>query len=60
MQMVEMSKRVPMKKPEARPEISSKPGTAPKSRAEKGPTEAAHKAAKTEQQYDRDNSIFSK
>jgi hypothetical protein len=59
-QLVDTSKRVPIRRPEPRKETSSKPVTSPRSRVQKGAGEAAHKAAKTEQEYDRNNTIISK
>jgi hypothetical protein len=58
--MVNTSKRVPVGKPEPRNEVSSKPVTSPRSRVEKSADKAAHKAAKTEQEYDQNHTIFSK
>lgn len=58
--MVDTSKRVPVRRPEPRKETSSKPVTSPRSRVQKGADEAAHKAAKTEQEYDRNHTIISK
>jgi len=59
-QMVDTSKRVPVRKPEPRTDASVKPVTAPRTRDEKSADEAAHKATKTEQEFDQNNSIFSK
>lgn len=58
--MVDTNKRVPERKPEPRPDTTSKPVTAGRNRAEQGANEAARKAGKTEQRYDQDNTIFSK
>jgi hypothetical protein len=58
--MVDTNKRVPEKKLEPRPDTTSKPVTAPHNRAEQAANQAAQKAAKTEQRYDQDNTIFSK
>jgi hypothetical protein len=58
--MVDTSKRVPVRRPEPPTQTSSKPVTSPKSRVEKGADEAAHKAAKTEQEYDQNHNIISK
>jgi hypothetical protein len=61
--MVEMSKRVPIKKSDTlkiEADDSKKPVTAPKSRAEKSADTAAHKSSKTQQEYEQDRTIISK
>jgi hypothetical protein len=61
--MVEMSKRVPVKKSDIlkiEADDSKKPVTAPKSRAEKSADVAAHKSSKTQQEYEQDRTIISK
>jgi hypothetical protein len=61
--MVEMSKRVPVKKSDTLKiavDNSKKPVTAPKSRAEKSANIAAHKSSKTQQEYEQDHTIISK
>jgi hypothetical protein len=58
--MVDTSKRVPVGRPEPRKGTSGKPVTSPRSRVQKGADQAAHKAAKAEQEYDQKNTIISK
>lgn len=59
--MVETSKRVPVLRPEhLKTDKTSKPITAPKSRVERIADEAAHKAAKHEQEYDQNHTTISK
>jgi hypothetical protein len=58
--MVDLSKRVPVRRPEPRAESSSKPITSPKTPAAKSADFEARKATKTEQQYDQDHNIFTK
>jgi hypothetical protein len=61
--MVDTSKRVPTKstdrvKTEA--DDSKKPVTGAKTRAQRSANEAAHKAAKTQQEYEKDQTTISK
>jgi hypothetical protein len=58
--MVEMSKRVPARRPEPRLQTTNKPVIAPRNCAEKASGEAARKTARTEQEYDQNNTIKSK
>jgi hypothetical protein len=61
--MVEMSKHVPEKRSEtlkSNVEDSKKPVTSPKSRAERAANQAAHKAARTQQEYEKDQTTISK
>jgi hypothetical protein len=58
--MVDTSKTVPSTKPEPPEEASGKPVASPKSGVQKVADEEAHKAVKTEQEYDQKHSIFSK
>ena len=62
-QMVDMSPKVPTKRPETlkiETEETKKPVTGAKSRVERGANEAAHKAAKREQEFDRNQTTISK
>jgi hypothetical protein len=58
--MVDTSKRVPIKRPEPRVDTTVKPISSPRTRVEKKADEAAHKAAKTEQEFDQNHSTISK
>ena len=61
--MVEMNSKIPAKRPETLKrdtEDSKKPVTGAKSRVERGADEAAHKAAKREQEYDGNQTTISK
>lgn len=61
--MVDMSPKVPAKRPDTlkqQTEDSKKPVTGAKSRVERGANEAAHKAAKHEQEFDQNRATISK
>lgn len=61
--MVDTSRKVPTKRPETlkiETEDSKKPVTGAKSRVDRGANEAAHKAAKREQEFDRNQNTISK
>lgn len=59
--MVETSKQTDTKRPPvARDDVARKTGTAPASKAEQAADRVAHKAAQTEQEYDRAHSEFTK
>jgi len=59
--MVETNKQVPTRKSEAiREKVTEKPVTSAHNRADQKANEAAHKAAKTEQEYDANHTTISK
>jgi hypothetical protein len=59
--MVDTSNRVPTKRPDHYPtDKTSKPVTAPKTKIDRIADEAARKAGKTEQEYDKNHDIISK
>lgn len=61
--MVQMSKRVPVKKSvslKTKSDAAKKPVTDSKRRSKKSANELAHKAAKTEQEYEQDRTTISK
>jgi hypothetical protein len=61
--MVDMNRRTPTRRPETlkiETEDSKKPVTGAKTRAERGANEAAHKAAKTQQEYEQNQTTISK
>lgn len=61
--MVDMSPKVPTKRPDTlkrETEDTKKPVTGAKSRMERGANEAAHKAARREQEYDANHNTISK
>jgi hypothetical protein len=61
--MVDTSAKVPTKRPETLKidtEDSKKPVTGAKTRAERSANQAAHKAAKTEQEYEQNHTTISK